>query len=246
MHARLHELMANAGVPKVVSATAQPTGFSAALPSQIGSVASSDADLGSSSHADSVGTIGSSSGSGMFSDLESLFSGGLGGLGSLGSLFGGGSASSGSSGGGIGSLLGGLLGGGGLIGDAISGIASLFGGGSSAPTFTQYQAPDQQQFDLADSGGQLTDASYDAYGAPRSSSLSEPGLTGVAGLNAATAPASALPAPSSAGSSSGQTISVNVQAMDSQSFMDRSADIASAVRSAMLNMSSINDVINDL
>jgi len=34
--------------------------------------------------------------------------------------------------------------------------------------------------------------------------------------------------------------------MDAQSFMDNSAQIAAAVRSAMLNMSSLNDVVNDL
>jgi hypothetical protein len=41
-------------------------------------------------------------------------------------------------------------------------------------------------------------------------------------------------------------ITVNVNAMDSQSFMDRSDDIASAVRAAMLNMHPINDVVADL
>lgn len=39
---------------------------------------------------------------------------------------------------------------------------------------------------------------------------------------------------------------VNVSAMDSQSFMDRSADIARAVREAMLNMHPLNDVIDEL
>jgi hypothetical protein len=34
--------------------------------------------------------------------------------------------------------------------------------------------------------------------------------------------------------------------MDSQSFLDRSQDIAQAVRQAMLNLSSINDVVNEL
>ena len=33
---------------------------------------------------------------------------------------------------------------------------------------------------------------------------------------------------------------------DTQSFMDRSNDIALAVRDAMLNLNSINDVVNDL
>jgi len=37
-----------------------------------------------------------------------------------------------------------------------------------------------------------------------------------------------------------------VNAMDSQSFMDRSTDIANAVREAMLNMHPINDVVASL
>lgn len=41
-------------------------------------------------------------------------------------------------------------------------------------------------------------------------------------------------------------IIVNVSAMDSRSFMDRSGDIASAVREAMLNNHPINGVISDL
>lgn len=52
-------------------------------------------------------------------------------------------------------------------------------------------------------------------------------------------------------SSSNQTtyspqITVQVNAMDSQSFMDRSHDIASAVREAMLNNHPINGVVTDL
>jgi hypothetical protein len=41
-------------------------------------------------------------------------------------------------------------------------------------------------------------------------------------------------------------VTVNVSAMDSQSFMDRSNDIASAVREAMLNLHPINDVVANL
>jgi hypothetical protein len=41
-------------------------------------------------------------------------------------------------------------------------------------------------------------------------------------------------------------ITVNVQAMDARSFLDRSGDIAAAVREAMLNLNSINDVVNEL
>jgi hypothetical protein len=50
----------------------------------------------------------------------------------------------------------------------------------------------------------------------------------------------------SGGSNGGQQITVQVQAMDSQSFLDHSDDIAQAVRQAMLNMNSINDVVTNL
>jgi hypothetical protein len=50
----------------------------------------------------------------------------------------------------------------------------------------------------------------------------------------------------SSGSNAGQQITVQVQAMDSQSFLDHSDDIAQAVRQAMLNMNSINDVVTSL
>lgn len=43
-----------------------------------------------------------------------------------------------------------------------------------------------------------------------------------------------------------QNITVQVQAMDSRSFLDHSEDIARAVRDAMLHSHSINDVVNDL
>jgi uncharacterized protein YggE len=60
------------------------------------------------------------------------------------------------------------------------------------------------------------------------------------------------PATSQAGSSgaapaaAAPQITVNVQAMDARSFMDRSNEIALAVRDAMLNMNAINDVVNEL
>lgn len=46
--------------------------------------------------------------------------------------------------------------------------------------------------------------------------------------------------------SNGSTIHVHVQAMDSQSFMNRSGDIAKAVKNAMLNSHSLNDVVSEL
>lgn len=47
-------------------------------------------------------------------------------------------------------------------------------------------------------------------------------------------------------SQAGPTVQINVSAMDSRSFLDHSDDIARAVRQAMLQSSSLNDVIADL
>lgn len=89
------------------------------------------------------------------------------------------------------------------------------------------------------------------------------GITGLFGGNKATAlPALQLfhmpdavnqtthingsPAARDSGSTAGSTVHVHVQAMDSQSFMNRSNDIAKAVKSAMLNSHSLNDVVSEL
>jgi hypothetical protein len=54
-----------------------------------------------------------------------------------------------------------------------------------------------------------------------------------------------LPRPASPVASSPQ-ITLNVQAMDSKSFLDRSDDIAQAVKQALLYSHSLNDVVSDL
>jgi hypothetical protein len=41
-------------------------------------------------------------------------------------------------------------------------------------------------------------------------------------------------------------VTIQVQAMDSRSFLDHSSEIARAVREAMLNSHSLNDVVNEL
>ena len=57
----------------------------------------------------------------------------------------------------------------------------------------------------------------------------------------------ALPrAASGAASSLSSQITVQVQAIDSQSFLDHSDEIAQAVRQAMLNMNPLNDVVANL
>jgi hypothetical protein len=64
---------------------------------------------------------------------------------------------------------------------------------------------------------------------------------------AAAAPAAAEQPSNGPGAAPAVThVTVNISAMDSQSFMDRSSDIASAVREAMLNLHPINDVVANL
>src|SRR5215469_12368020 len=97
----------------------------------------------------------------------------------------------------------------------VSGIASLFGGGSQTP------------------------AALPIYTPPPPVSINAVVQSPTpAAPSAATQPAS-VPTQSN----SATHVTVNINAMDSQSFLDRSNDIANAVRSAMLNMHPINDVV---
>jgi hypothetical protein len=104
----------------------------------------------------------------------------------------------------------------------IGGLLSLFGGGGgqtlAVPAPFMLPAPVQSQAGLtASAPGQVTPVSYGETGQPRAQS---------------------------AGSTAQVTIQVN--AMDSQSFLDHSDDIANAVKQAILNSNSLNDVISAL
>jgi hypothetical protein len=112
----------------------------------------------------------------------------------------------------------------GLLSPLISGIASLFGGGASTPAPLPVYTPPPP---VAISGV--------LQAAP--SSAQAPSASATTGQATNSGGGQAAPAPQ---------ITVNVSAMDSQSFMDRSADIANAVREAMLNMHPINDVVANL
>jgi hypothetical protein len=121
----------------------------------------------------------------------------------------------------IGSTLGGALGGGLGLAPLVSGIAGLFGGGdSSTPAaLPTYMAPLPINLDagFSEGGGGAFGVDAAQGGAPRAMTNS----------------------PSS-------QITVQVQAMDSQSFLDRSGDIALAVRQAMLQSNVLNDVIREV
>jgi hypothetical protein len=102
----------------------------------------------------------------------------------------------------------------------ISGLVGLFGGGgvSTPPPLVTYTAPDSLSLD-----GQVSQSS------------------GTIGWTASQGAQSWTPTTASA-----PQITVQVTAMDSQSFLDHSQDIARAVRDAMLNSNALNDVVNDL
>jgi hypothetical protein len=120
----------------------------------------------------------------------------------------------------------------------IGGLIGLFsGGGSESPApLTKYVMPPSLDFQAADSGGALTSVSYDQMGTARSLGGSSTSAGGSAGSVSSGAGAVATPAQTTA----------NAQTLDARWFMDHSADIAAAVRNAMLNSNSINDVVNDL
>src|ERR1019366_1421830 len=104
--------------------------------------------------------------------------------------------------------------------------------------------------------GQSSDLTSDPMGIPRNyaeTALSEGASPDVNGQSAGLTyeqmgiPRSYTPAAGSVSATgAAPQITVNVQAMDARSFLDRSNDIAAAVRDAMLNMNSINDVVNEL
>ena len=127
-----------------------------------------------------------------------------------------------SAGGVAGGIASSLFGGLGLLSPLISGIASLFGGNSTPAPLPIYTAPSPVSIN-ATLNSATPNAAPDANGGPSSQSA-----------------AGSLPAPAPA------QVTVNVTAMDSQSFMDRSTDIANAVREAMLNMHPINGVVATL
>ncbi len=120
----------------------------------------------------------------------------------------------------VGHIASGLFGGSlGFLSPIISGIASLFGGGSSAPPALPVYTPP----------------------AP----ISIGGILHSNSTSPQASPAATAPAQNNTQNYSPQ-ITVQVNAMDSQSFMDRSNDIANAVREAMLNNHPINGVVTDL
>ena len=108
----------------------------------------------------------------------------------------------------------------------ISGLTRLFGRGSDAaePELPVYARPAKVSLEAAvgpGPGSQLSRFDYDQGGLPRRE----------------TTVASALPAGLT------QNVTIQIQALDSRSIMDRRDEIASAVREAMLQSHPLNDVV---
>jgi hypothetical protein len=153
------------------------------------------------------------------------------------------SSSSSSSGGALSDIGGALAGGLGIVPLGLE-IASLFGGGSSTPPpLTHYAMPDSMGFvGSTDDSGAQSDADFGQSGQPRSFG------TSASQYSTSTTPAASSTASrgGSPSQSSSQPVQITVQAMDAQSFMDRSDDIASAVNKAMLALHPIVDTISNL
>ena len=125
------------------------------------------------------------------------------------------------------------------IASLVTGLMGIFGGGPSAPpVLTKYRMPQSLDFIGALNGSAISEANFNQIGTPR--------LTGTGADSTITAPTAGSNGIGSGAPAANPQISVTIHAMDAQSFMDRSSDIAQAVRQAMLNLSSINDVVNEL
>lgn len=118
----------------------------------------------------------------------------------------------------------------------VASLFGLFGGGEEKPApMVKYILPERREFQAAATGAGFAEVDYDQTGMPRMvERRATSRMSGQSALEERQAPSAA------------PSITVNVQAMDARSFMDRSSDIAAAVREAMLNLNSINDVVQDL
>lgn len=89
--------------------------------------------------------------------------------------------------------------------------------------------------------------------APVREDLALPGYGGASGLvpvsyrgDGLPRPAAAVSQPGASGTAPAGNVTIQVQTMDSRSFLDNSDQIARAVREAMLNSHSLNDVIGEM
>ena len=129
----------------------------------------------------------------------------------------------------------------------------LGAGGSSAANYGQLGMPQLADTALPSStaasfsrGSGSSAADYDQLGMPQLADTALQTSPAASSSGARGSSAAAYGSGAGQGGTAAPQVTVNIQAMDAQSILDRSGDIAQAVRSAMLNMSAINDVISDL
>jgi hypothetical protein len=163
----------------------------------------------------------------------------------------------------------------GSSGDAGTQLASQLSQLSTATqtqsdTFMQNMQVLEQNTNTASGGSSAGAAAQTASGILRIGSALSPLITGLIGLfgggsSSASVPLTTYTAPpsinfaasygdaasgtssgASQSSGTGQPLTIQVQAIDSQSFLDHSDEIAQAVRQAMLNSNGLNDVVSDL
>ncbi|HEX4231184.1 MAG TPA: hypothetical protein VHZ07_21085 [Bryobacteraceae bacterium] len=163
-----------------------------------------------------------------------------------------------------------LLGGAGSLGlgSIESGLVGLFGGGSKSlpalPLFTLPQSQDVTVY-TGSSGSTVYQGSVDQTVTPKSQTpiysntssgtavAAPPSISASTSLkdtatraNAPASTASANSHPPASISTQSTSASVAPTDVNSQWFMERSSDIAAAVRNAMLNSSSLNDVVAEI
>lgn len=124
-------------------------------------------------------------------------------------------------------------------------FTGLFGGGDAQapPPLVKYAAPQAIRLERANADPQdgrlsLAEFDYDQRGYQRR--VQEPTPASQITVRQEQSPTEQADVPRA------PQITVNVQAMDSRSFLDHSNEIALAVREAMLNMHALNDVVGDL
>lgn len=138
----------------------------------------------------------------------------------------------------IGSIASSVFGSGLGLAPLIAGLVHLFGGGKSEPppALIRFSLPPSIRVDAANAplfgsstlgAGGLPAADYGQSGLPR---IVLPSTEPRGEIERVRPP----------------QITIQVQTMDSRSFLDHSQEIAQAVREAMLNMHSLNDVVSDL
>jgi len=153
----------------------------------------------------------------------------------------------------LGSVSSGLLGGLG-IGQLLSGALGLLGLGTSSktlPPLQRFTLPDPQQIvaTLPHSPKLLPVQTTVRSGSSSITAASQTRLVSpqaTAGRGSSTGITTSTSGPAGQLATSGHQVHVHVSALDTQSFMDRSNDIAKAVKNAMLQSNSLNDVISEI